>query len=423
MKILPGTPRPVLCVRHGMRAVALTTVFTMLLSASAAFAARIANLSTRAKIGVSDNNAMIAGITLQGSGAATLVFRGIGPSLAPYFGGGVLADPYLELRNANGTLLYSNNDWQESQASEISATGLAPTNPSESAIKYSLGAGAYTAILRGVGGGTGIAVVEAYDLTPQPSSISLVNIATRARTESSSPETVGMIIQGSGYKGVVIRGLGQSVPVAGYLPNPSLRLFNSGGAQLQYNENWKDTQSLHIWASGFAPVYDSESAMTNVANFAAGAYTATVSDNSGASGTTVLDIYDLGGAEIYEDAVLGGGLAYCCTPAIVRISPLIYPQSAGPITVHFAGYGSANCGGQPCNSYSARIYPELLDANGTVISTGESLFLFPANVSQHKTVTFNWTSAPYRIRMRSSSNASPSNPDGAYLQYWDIYGQ
>jgi len=399
------------------------TLALFALPSASVLASRIVNLSTRASVGTSDN-VMIGGITIQGSGAGTFVFRGIGPSLAPYFPAGtVLMDPNLELFDSNGTVLWSNNDWQDSQAGDISATGLAPSNPYESAIKYSLGAGAYTAVLSGVGGGTGIGVVEVYDITPQPSSISLVNISTRARTESSSNETVGMIVQGNGYKGVVIRGLGPSVPVAGYLPNPSLRLFNSGGAQLQYNENWKDSQYLHIWASGFAPVYDPESAMTNVTNFAAGSYTATVSDNSGASGFTLLDIYDLGGADIYEDAVLGGGLAYCCSPAIVRISPLISPQSAGPITVHFAGYGSANCGGHPCNSYSARIYPELLDANGTVISTGESLYLFPANVSQHKTVIFNWTSAPYRIRMRSSSNASPSNPDGAYLQYWDIYGQ
>jgi hypothetical protein len=80
----------------------------------------------------------------------------------------VLSDPTLELRDGNGALLVSNNDWQDNavQAALISAAGLAPTNNLESAIAATLPPGLYTAILTGLNNGTGIGLVEVYDLGP-----------------------------------------------------------------------------------------------------------------------------------------------------------------------------------------------------------------------------------------------------------------
>jgi hypothetical protein len=80
----------------------------------------------------------------------------------------VLADPTLELRDNNGTLILANNDWQDSavQAAEITAAGLALTNVRESGIAVTLPPGLYTALLAGNSGGTGIGVVEIYDLGP-----------------------------------------------------------------------------------------------------------------------------------------------------------------------------------------------------------------------------------------------------------------
>jgi hypothetical protein len=80
----------------------------------------------------------------------------------------VLANPTLELRNANGLLIVSNNDWQDNavQAVAIVAAGLAPTNDLESAIAATLPPGLYTALLGGLSNGTGIGVVEIYDLGP-----------------------------------------------------------------------------------------------------------------------------------------------------------------------------------------------------------------------------------------------------------------
>jgi hypothetical protein len=77
---------------------------------------------------------------------------------------GALADPTLELHDNNGALIASNDDWRSNQEAEIIATGIPPSNNLESAIVRNLAPGSYTAIVRGVNGTTGIAVVEAYGL-------------------------------------------------------------------------------------------------------------------------------------------------------------------------------------------------------------------------------------------------------------------
>ena len=94
--------------------------------------------------------------------------RGIGPSLTAAGVPNALADPTLELRDSNGALLNSNNDWQDdpAQTAELTAAGLAPTNPLEAGIAATLPPGLYTGLLRGLNNGTGIGVVEVYDRGP-----------------------------------------------------------------------------------------------------------------------------------------------------------------------------------------------------------------------------------------------------------------
>jgi hypothetical protein len=133
---------------------------------------KLANLSTRAFVSIGDN-IVIAGFLLSDDVLTDrIILRGIGPSLAPGIlpVSAVLADPNLELRDANGTLLISDNDWQDNpvQAAEISAAGLAPTNAREAAIAATLPPGLYTALLFGTANGTGIGVVEVYDLGAPP---------------------------------------------------------------------------------------------------------------------------------------------------------------------------------------------------------------------------------------------------------------
>jgi glucose/arabinose dehydrogenase len=146
----------------GTTGVGLVEVFDL----DPAAASKLANISTRAFI-QTDDNRLIGGFILgSNNGAGKVIIRGIGPSLAQSSVPNPLADPTLELRDSNGTLLQANDNWQDdaNQAAQISASGLAPTNPLESAVAASLLPGAYTAIVAGKSGGTGIGLVEIYNI-------------------------------------------------------------------------------------------------------------------------------------------------------------------------------------------------------------------------------------------------------------------
>jgi hypothetical protein len=130
--------------------------------------AKIGNISTRGFVQTGDG-AMIGGFII-GNQTTKVVVRAIGPSLGAFGVPTPLADPTLELRDVNGTLLDSNNDWKvrdsdgSSQQATIEATGLAPHNDLESAVVQTVPPGNYTGIVRGVNNGVGNAVVEAYNL-------------------------------------------------------------------------------------------------------------------------------------------------------------------------------------------------------------------------------------------------------------------
>lgn len=126
----------------------------------------LANISTRGFVRTGEN-VMIGGFILgSASGNMNVVVRGLGPSLSQAGLSNVLADPVLELHDGNGSLLISNDNWTDDSisAAQLTASGLAPQAPNESAIFTSLLPGAYTAILAGKNGGTGVGLVEIYSL-------------------------------------------------------------------------------------------------------------------------------------------------------------------------------------------------------------------------------------------------------------------
>jgi hypothetical protein len=124
---------------------------------------KLANVSTRGFVDTGDN-AMIGGMIIVGNNSTKVLFRAIGPSLFGFGISNALQDPMIELRDNNGNLLEANDNWRTAHEAEIAATGLAPTDDRESAIFRTLAPGAYTAIVRGSGNTTGVAVVEAYQL-------------------------------------------------------------------------------------------------------------------------------------------------------------------------------------------------------------------------------------------------------------------
>jgi hypothetical protein len=157
----PGAYTAIVRGKNNTSGVALVEVYDL----SPAVLAKLANISTRAFVSTG-NDIVIAGFILGGnSGNDRIVVRGLGPSLTAAGVPNALANPTLELRDSNGTLLVSDNDWQDNpaQAAELTAAGLAPTNPLESGIAATLPPGSYTALLSGTSNGTGIGLVEVYD--------------------------------------------------------------------------------------------------------------------------------------------------------------------------------------------------------------------------------------------------------------------
>ena len=158
----PGTYTTIVAGKNNGTGVGLVEIYDTNQAANS----QLANISTRGFVQTGDN-VMIGGFILGGSsGSTSVAARGIGPSLSQSGLSNVLADPTLELRDGNGALLISNDNWQDDpvSAAQLTAHGLAPRNTLESGIFSSLPPGAFTAILAGKDGGTGIGLVEIYNV-------------------------------------------------------------------------------------------------------------------------------------------------------------------------------------------------------------------------------------------------------------------
>jgi sugar lactone lactonase YvrE len=126
---------------------------------------QLLNVSARGFVDSGDK-VVIAGFIIGGSALANnaVVVRGIGPSLPRAGNVTALQDPVLELHDASGAVIAANDNWQDTQKAQIIATGLAPSDPRESAIFATLPAGNYTAVVRGVNDVAGTALAEVYNV-------------------------------------------------------------------------------------------------------------------------------------------------------------------------------------------------------------------------------------------------------------------
>ena len=260
------------------------------------------NVSTRVQVDTVEH-VLIGGFIVGGSGAKQVMLRAIGPSLTNDGVPGVLADPALELHNASGATIATNDNWQttqlggvitSNQVAEIQASGLAPTNAAESAILATLNPGDYTAIVSGVNNTSGVGLVEAYDLEPAAPA-KLANISARGFVQTGADVLIGgFIVGGPDSAKVLVRALGPSlIPfgISGALADPTLELLNANGALIMSNDNWKDTQQAEIQATGIPPLNDAESAI--VATVSPGNYTAIVAGKNNSAGIGLVEVYKL----------------------------------------------------------------------------------------------------------------------------------
>ena len=270
------------------------------------YSVQLANISTRGQVGM-DDDILISGFVVHrppdGPTDYTkkVLLRALGPSMAvdgvplP----GRLDNPNLELYDASGAVLATNDDWRSDQEAEIIASGAAPSSDAEAALIADLPDGSYTVQVRGVGSGIGLGLTEVYDLEPldpleMPPSGRLVNISTRGLVGSGdNPLIGGLIVNGNVAERVVIRAIGPDLAgqVPNFLPDPTLELRDGSGALLAANEDWRDDQEEEIAATGLAPNDDRDSAI--LFSLIPGAYTAIVRGQGDSSGVGLVEVYDL----------------------------------------------------------------------------------------------------------------------------------
>jgi len=249
----------------------------------------------------------IGGFIITGNTPKDVIVRAIGPTLVQFDVPNVLADPVLELHGPTGFTTVINNNWRDTQEDEIQATGIPPTNDLESAIVATLDPGAYTAVVRGNGNTSGVALVEIYDLNQGVDS-KLANLSTRAFVSIGDNIVIaGFLLSGDGSNGiggpnddrVIVRGIGPSLapaifPTNVVLANPTLELRDSNGTLILANNDWQDNaaQAAEIIAAGLAPTHDLESAIA--ATLPPGLYTGLLSGLNNGTGLGLVEIYDRG---------------------------------------------------------------------------------------------------------------------------------
>jgi len=298
---------------------------------------RLGNISTRSRV-LTGDNVMIGGFIIDGLTPLRVLVRSRGPSMggAPFFVPGTLANPSLRLFSGQNVIA-QNDNWQDApsctgvpceDATQITSTGLDPCQPNpgqpgppqncnlESAILITLPPGAYTGIVSGADGGTGVGLVEVFEaddsIGPE-----LSNISTRSFVQGGDNVMIGgMIIEGSAQSTVLIRARGPSMSgapffVPGTLANPFLQLY-SGQTVIAQNNDWQDAPSCtgftcggaaEITAIGLDPCQPNPGQSTSppgcaqesaiLITFAPGAYTAIVSGADGGTGVGLVEVFEV----------------------------------------------------------------------------------------------------------------------------------
>jgi hypothetical protein len=242
----------------------------------------------------------IGGFIITGDVPKPVILRAIGPSLTGFGVPDALGDPVLELHGPAGFATVMNDNWRDTQESEIEATGIPPSNDFESAIVVTLDPGAYTAIVRGTNHTSGVALIEIYDLNQGVAS-KLGNLSTRAFVSTGDNLVIAgfLLSQTGSLDRIVVRGIGPSLapdlfPVSAVLADPMLELRDNNGTLILADNDWQDdpAQAAEITAAGLALTNARESGIA--ATLSPGLYTALLAGNFGGTGIGVVEIYDLG---------------------------------------------------------------------------------------------------------------------------------
>jgi hypothetical protein len=254
----------------------------------------LSNLSTRGQV-LTGNDVMIAGFIIGGSQAKTIAITVAGPSLVPFGIANALANPTLILvRASDNTIIDSNDDWQSgANSAQLLASGFAPNDPREPGLIDTLAPGAYTAIVSGAGGGTGIGLVGVFEVDHPE--VPLINLSTRGMVRSGEDVMIGgFIVSGGSDRTLVVRARGPTLAPFGItnpLANPALTLVRaSDNTIVATNDNWATAaNAAQLTALGFAPSDALEPAI--LVTLPPGAYTAILSGAGGNVGVASLEVF------------------------------------------------------------------------------------------------------------------------------------
>jgi hypothetical protein len=257
-------------------------------------AAAFGNLSARVAVGTGDNVG-IGGFIIRGPGQKPVIFRGIGPSITSLPAGAVLADPVIELFNAQGQSMGRNNNWGDApEAAQITARGLAPLRPNEAALLRTLGAGSYTAIVSGDNNTSGIGLVEIFDGDPGSGTSQLANLSGRGNVRTADQILIGgLIVSGSAPQRVVARAIGPDLAQAGVpnpLMDPMLVLRDANGTVVGMNDNFASAnQMAELEQRQLTPRDPRDSAI--ILDLPAGSYTGLVTGVGGTMGIGLVEFF------------------------------------------------------------------------------------------------------------------------------------
>ena len=250
--------------------------------------ARLGNIATRGEVGGADA-VMIAGFILEGSGPADVYLRGRGPSLAAFGVAGTLADPRIGLFDSEGQLIDSNDSFASDPRLAEAPPELRPDAPREAALVATLPPGAYTVVLNG-SGGTGIGIVEVFELDAGPARIR--NLSTRGRTGGGDSVLIGgLIVTGDAPQALTLRGRGPSLAdfgVPNLLTDPVLELFDASGQRIDINDDHATHPEADLLGD-LAPSDGREAAIRTI--LTPGAYTMILRSATGSPGIGIVEAF------------------------------------------------------------------------------------------------------------------------------------
>ena len=255
--------------------------------------ARATNISTRGTVGTGED-VLIAGFIITGSQPKKVIVRALGPTLSTLGVSGAVTDPIITVVNSSNVVVASNDDWKNTQAAEISGSGFAPPNDLESAIIVTLPPGSYSAVVSGKNGGTGIGLVDLYELDVSPSIFQ--NLSTRGFVGAGNNDAlIGGLMIGSGEQPlIVVRAIGPTLGSFGItqpLQDPTLEVRDANGGLISFDNDWQDNTPTAVKAVLLQPQNTREAAV--VLSLPAGNYTAIVRGKGGTTGVALVEAYRL----------------------------------------------------------------------------------------------------------------------------------